>query len=202
MSQCAYRTRYLNESSGRISVGAQDYSNSIQCTWIISPINSSQVVIKFTALELEGPASCCVGDYVEIFECADLECILSVKKLVRLSGTMAVVPPTIVSKTGIMRMDFKTDISWAMSGFEASYFSPCPAGTYGRGMPDCLKCKTSCSGDKSLVLTSCGAVGSTVDNECVCRPGQHSTDNSDRCSACPVECDVGERWLCFSRTYS
>lgn len=196
LSQCAFQTRYLNESSGHISVGSREYTDDIWCTWIISPVNATQVAIKFSAFELEGPASCCKGDFVEIFECEELACTSDARKMMRISGTMAVVPPIIVSKTGIMRIDFRTDIAWGKTGFEASYFTPCPAGTFGRGVPDCLKCTASCSDDKSLVLTSCGAVGSAIDNECVCRRGQHAAEKSDQCSSCPADCDIGERWVC------
>jgi hypothetical protein len=202
MSQCASKTFFvdlnayiLDSFSGRISVGSLEYTGDVYCVWIISPVNSTQVVLKFSAFELEGPASCCKGDYVEIFECEDILCggyMLNAKQIIRISGTMAVMPSSIVSKTGIMRINFRTDAMWSKKGFEASYFSPCEAGTYGNGKPNCQKCTTSCSSDKSLVITSCGEIGSTKDNLCVCRSGHFSTDNSDLCLPCPVKCDIGE----------
>ncbi len=193
MSQCASKVQHLKELSGRISVGSKEYTDNVQCFWIISPVNSTQVELKFSEFELEGPAPCCYGDSVEISECADITCLTNIKILIRISGTMSVVPPTIVSKTGIMLVHFLTDVLWSKKGFEASYSVPCEAGSYGHSKPDCRKCTTSCSGDKTLVLTSCGAVGSTMDNECVCPSGQHTIDNTDRCFPCPVECDAGQR---------
>ncbi len=176
-------------------MGSKEYTDDTECNWIISPVNSTQVELKFSEFELEGPASCCTGDFVEIFECADITCSGNVIKLIRISGTMSVVPPTVVSKTGIMLLTFKTDILWGKKGFEASYSVPCEAGSYGHSKPSCQKCTTSCSSDKTLVLTSCGAVGSIMDNECVCPSGQHTIDNSDRCFHCPVECDTGQRGI-------
>ncbi len=200
-SQCAFQVQYLNETSGRISVGSKEYTGGIECNWIISPVNSTQVDLIFSEFELEAPAPCCSGDTVEIFECVDIACG-NLRKLVRISGSISEVPPLIVSKTGIMLLNFKTDLFWSKKGFEARYSVPCEAGSYGHNKPDCQKCTTSCPDDKTLKLTSCGAVGSTIDNECVCRPGQHTIDNNDRCVPCPLECDTGERLMLLFLVHS
>jgi hypothetical protein len=162
----------------------------LDCWWIISPQNATHLEIVFSEFEFEGPASCCVGDFVMIFECSDLQCFYKTA-IAKLTGTMAVVPPSIVSRTGIMQVYLHSDGFWSTKGFNAKYFVPCPAGTYGTGMPDCTQCTLNCSSGRTLMTTSCGAIGSTIDNECSCPPGQYSRDNISSCLQCPDACDVG-----------
>ncbi len=173
-----------------MSDGPGNYNDETNCWWIISPDNATQIELRFSEFELEGRASCCLGDNLYVYECSDSKCVESVL-LDRISGTMATVPPSFVSRTGIMLVNFRTDLHWTRKGFDAVYFTPCPAGTYGPGMPECTKCTFNCPIGKLLITTSCGAIGSTIDNECSCPPDQYYEDQSSSCIQCPNVCDFG-----------
>ena len=179
----------LNATTGIVTDGPGDYENFASCTWTIAPPNVSRVEIVFTFFILEGPASCCAGDYIQVYECSDLACV-NKTTLGKISGTMSNVPPSLVSTTGILQLYFFSDFQAPMAGFNATYFSPCPPGSFGPGLPDCAPCTTSCPPGNYLKPTSCGAFGATADNECNCPAGTHPSNNSS-CLPCPVPCKAG-----------
>lgn len=187
---CPQTDTVLNATNGEITDGPGDYLNSLDCWWTIAPKDATQVDLRFTQFELEGPASCCAGDFIEIFECTDIAC--QNRALIRkLTGTMSDIPWSLISKTGIMRIHFSSDFQSTMSGFDSFYFSPCPAGTFGPGLPNCTRCTSTCQSGKQLRLTSCGAIGATLDNECVCPGGAFLSQNNASCLNCRSSCETG-----------
>jgi hypothetical protein len=196
--ECPPMGSVLNATNGKITDGLGDYSNSLECWWTIAPKNATRVELRFTQFILEGPASCCNGDFLEIYECPDIACGNGTL-LTRLSGTMSNIPWSVVSSTGIMQVGFFSDGAWGMSGFDAVYMSPCPAGTFGPGLPNCSRCTTTCEQGKNLRLTSCGAIGAIGDNECVCPPGAFSSPINASCLPCRSSCEAGGLPLRFHR---
>ena len=184
---CPRTGMILNATNGAITDGPGDYSNSADCLWTIAPNNVSQVELRFTRFELEGPASCCAGDRIKIYECPDIACGNGTF-ITTLSGTMSNIPWSVTSKTGIMRIHFTSDNAWTMSGFDGFYFSPCPAGTFGPGLPNCSRCTSTCEPGKQLRLSSCGAIGATVDNQCVCPAGAFQSSSNASCLPCQHSC--------------
>jgi hypothetical protein len=187
---CPQTGRILNATKGQVTDGPGDYSNDVQCWWTIAPKDATQVELRFTEFLLEGPAPCCEGDFIEIFECPDIAC-QNGALITKLSGTMVNIPWSVISTTGIMRVRFFSDGQAPMSGFDSFYFSPCPAGTFGPGLPNCSKCTSSCEPGKQLRLTSCGAIGASSDNECVCPAGAFFSPSNGSCIPCRSSCGNG-----------
>jgi hypothetical protein len=187
---CPQAGTILNATNGIITDGPGDYPNDLHCWWTIAPNDATKVELRFTQFLLEGPSPCCYGDFIEFFECPDIACQNGVL-ITKLSGTMASVPRSVISSTGIMRVHFFSDLQAPMRGFDSYYFSPCPAGTFGPGLPNCSQCTSTCEAGKQLRLTSCGAIGATSDNECVCRAGAFLSSSNGSCIPCRRSCGNG-----------
>jgi hypothetical protein len=170
-----------NSFTGNIMTGK--YSNKWYCVWTIAPPNASRVILTFSDFFTEGPAPGTVGDWAYVWECANSNCSNSTL-LGGFAGTAAIIPPSITASTGVMRVQFFSDDSWARSGFRATYRTPCPPGSFGQGMPQCAPCRTACPAGK-ILLNSCGGFDSVVDNACVCPPGEYqSASTCLRCGSC------------------
>jgi hypothetical protein len=176
----------LNSYLGNITTGI--YGNYWFCVWIIAPANASRVAITFSEFFTEGPAQGTVGDWAYVWECIDSTCTNS-KLLGSFAGTAAVIPRSIISTTGVMRVQFFSDASWVGSGFHASYSTPCPPGSFGPGLPQCSSCRTSCPAPKTLI-DACGGYGSITDSVCVCPVGEFADGPSSTCLLCG-ECGPG-----------
>ena len=190
LNQCPDSGEVLNATSGIISIGP--YGNNWKCTWIIAPPKATQIMISFTYFSTQGPAGGTVGDWVFVWDCCDIQCN-NTNLLGRYSGTSAVIPNTILSNTGILRLEFISDFDWNANGFTVAYSVPCPAGTFGSGEPSCQQCLAACPAGKSLVLGTCGAFGATADNTCACPAGEYSDSIEAPCLPCPGACVAGDR---------
>ena len=190
--QCPQSGRILLNSSGNITTGLNsNYGNNWYCKWTIVQSNASWVSIKFQEFVTEGPAAGTVGDRVYIWECTDINC--SVPNLLgQFAGTAAVIPTELTSTTGILMVQFFSDMTWNFQGFLASFYTPCPPSSFGPGVPDCRPCRTECPFGKSLI-GACGAHGSSEDSTCACPPGQHAESTDSPCLQCPSSCHEGVR---------
>jgi hypothetical protein len=184
---CPGSGNILTEYSGIITDGPGNIHVDVGCTWIINPANATWVVLKFSHFQMERATACCFGDPLSVFECTDTSC-LNGKLLLRAGGTLAEMPPEIVSKTGIMKVTFSSDWQSALSGFDGVYFTPCPENFYGPGQPQCFPCRTSCPNGTKLVVGSCGTIGAILDNKCVC--SDPPSRNIEQCVGCV--CPTGD----------
>ena len=187
---------------GNVTSGPGIYPFGADCTWIIAPPNVSEVHLIFSRFETEGNAPCCLGDQVWVYQCVDIHCIVGSAGTTLIAsprGTLAMVPPAIISKSGIMRVSFLADWQDSRTGFFGNFHVPCPAGTYGSHMPDCTPCTSFCPQGKVLVYTSCGGVGATANNYCACPRGTYESTNTSACVPCKESCKAGTSftYLCF-----
>ena len=184
----------LTTWNGTLSDGPGKYTNNENCFWIVAPRGATSIALEFLNFELEGFSPCCEGDWVKIFECQDVNCSSTSRKLLMtLSGLLASIPPTITTETSVMAVEFSSDYQQVYSGFDAVFWVPCPAGTYGPRMPFCNPCSKQCPPGKVLFDSICGNVGATKDNICRCPGGQFSHDDSpfSPCQSCQKQCPEG-----------
>ena len=165
---------------GNITTGA--YGSNWFCAWTIAPANASRVILTISDFLTEGPAAGTQGDWAYVWECSDSTCAFS-KLLGSFAGTTAVIPPSITSTTGVMRVQFFSDGSWTRSGFRASYRTPCPPGSFGPGLPRCVSCRVACPAGMTL-QDSCGGYDSVADSKCVCPAGQIADGPASSCLSC------------------
>jgi hypothetical protein len=103
-----FRVNICPDSGGTITspfgtIATGPYGNSWLCVWTIAPENASMVTLTFSEFLTEGPASGTVGDWAYVWECADPTCA-SPTLLGSFAGTLAVIPPSLSSTTGVMRV--------------------------------------------------------------------------------------------------
>jgi hypothetical protein len=168
----------MSSHLGNISTGL--YGNIWFCVWTIAPANASRVTLTFLDFRTEGPAAGTVGDRAYVWECDDSNCSNSLL-LGSFAGTAAVIPKSITSSTGVMRVQFFSDRSWTFSGFRATYRTPCPPGSFGPGLPHCAPCRVACPTGK-ILHDNCGGFDSVADSTCVCPAGEY--DSTSTCVSC------------------
>lgn len=98
--------------TGTISDGSGDkkYQSNTTCQWIIQPANAASLILTFTEFETEPD-----DDFVKIYD-------LNTQELLgTFSGTT--LPPPVMSPTGAMFIQFKTDGSQNYQGWTANYIS-------------------------------------------------------------------------------
>ncbi|MHC1707157.1 MAG: C10 family peptidase [Bacteroidales bacterium] len=96
--------------SGTISdgSGAKRYQSNTACQWIIQPSNAASVMLIFNAFETEPD-----DDFLKIYDLNTQELLATY------SGNS--IPPPVMSYTGAMFLQFKTDGSQNYQGWEATY---------------------------------------------------------------------------------
>lgn len=183
--------KILRNYSGTISDGTGDYGIGWRCTWVIAPCNETSIQLAFTALALQGADSESVlGDSLWIWECDDESCEAKLL-LVQLTSFLSF-DTKLESSTGVVQLELESDGEWSYAGFEASYKTLCPAGSYGPAVPDCSVCRTECPVGKTLVKRDCGRVGAEADNFCKCELGEFDSETNSSCILCPTSCEEGE----------
>ncbi len=101
MNKCPDSGGTITLHHGTITTGP--YGNSWLCVWTIAPVNASMVTLTFSEFLTEGPASGTVGDWAYVWQCADPTCA-SPTLLGSFAGTSAVIPPSLSSATGVLRV--------------------------------------------------------------------------------------------------
>lgn len=102
----------LSEASGAFNdgSGSSDYSNNMDCSWLIQPQDASTITLHFNNFATEA-----ANDTVYVYNGSDN----SYPLLGKYSGSA--IPPYIVSSGGSMFVEFKTNGSVTAAGWEASY---------------------------------------------------------------------------------
>jgi len=114
---CPLSGTLLTAASGSISDGSGPYQDNMSCSWIIAPLGAISITLTFATFSTE---ACC--DKVRVYSCIDSGC----GDTFELAGSPfsgSLVPNTILSGTGVMKVTFISDESTALAGFEASYHS-------------------------------------------------------------------------------
>ena len=101
-------------SCGRFVPGG-DYDNNEDYVFIVPPGGSRTVTLYFTAFNTEAGY-----DWVHIYDCQDTSCKNAVL-LSSLSGSN--IPPNQTSKTGIMKIEWKSDGAGSAEGWEAVWIA-------------------------------------------------------------------------------
>ena len=188
INPCPQSGEILNLSSGNFTTGP--YGDDWFCTWIIAPPNASLVTLSFSSFVTQAPAFGTLGDWAFIFECTDITCS-EVEILGKFAGTMSQIPYSITSTTGIMRVQFYSDPTWAFNGFVASYTAPCPPGSYGPVLGQCKPSRSRCPAGKALDVSAYRSYGTIYDAGCLCPAGQYSDTIDSPCKQCPGTCKNG-----------
>lgn len=104
----------LTAPSGTFSDGSGNlnYSNNLNCEWLISPPNASSITANFTALNIEINA-----DFVSIYDGNSASAPL----IGTYSGS--IFPPTITANSGQMFVVFTTNSSFTNAGWTINYTS-------------------------------------------------------------------------------
>jgi hypothetical protein len=102
----------LTDPSGTVGdgSGSRPYNNNVTCTWLIQPPNpaSQTLLLNFTSFETE-PGK----DIVRVYDA------VSTALLGEFSGTT--LPPTVVSPSGEMYIEFQTNYIFTYPGWSANY---------------------------------------------------------------------------------
>ncbi|MBU1717670.1 MAG: T9SS type A sorting domain-containing protein, partial [Bacteroidetes bacterium] len=103
----------LTAPSGTIEDGSgtSEYSNFLNCTWIIEPSNVSTITLTFVEFGTQA-----VVDKVRIYD--DL---VSSTPIAQYHGSS--IPAAVTSTTGLMRINFTTNSSITGTGWKANYTS-------------------------------------------------------------------------------
>lgn len=107
-------TQTLTSSSDNLEDGSSSYSylSNTQCQWLILPGSNKIINLSFSAFETESGY-----DYLDIYDGTNSNAPL----LGSFSGNT--IPPTIISSSGAMFLDFSSDVMTEYDGWSASYYT-------------------------------------------------------------------------------
>lgn len=111
-ASCSGGTTTLTAASGSFSDGSgpSNYTNNLNCSWLIQPVGVSTITLSFTSLATEINA-----DFVNIYDGANNSAPL----LASYSGTNNLNSTT--STGGVMFVEFVTDATGVDAGWDATY---------------------------------------------------------------------------------
>ena len=176
----------IDTNVGNISTGPGFYLSSKLCTWTIAPQNVSSIQLIFREFATE------LGfDFLNVFQCSSIACTAP-KLLGAFSGIE--VPAPIISKTGIMKLQFISDQFGVDHGFEATFIALCPSGFYRNKTGECALCMSTCQ-DGKMLSGQCRSDISLMDQmHCDCPAGQFSPSPAVACQPCTRQCGAGEKY--------
>jgi hypothetical protein len=94
------------------SVERKNYNNNEAMSGIVAPTGASVVILTFSTFFTESGY-----DFVTVKSCATISCLSGVTELGKFSGST--IPGPVASNTGIMLIEWTSDISGAFSGWSA-----------------------------------------------------------------------------------
>ncbi len=120
---CGSSCSVFTSSNATFTDGSEssDYPSDSDCSWIIAPDGSKQILLNITVLSTQQDK-----DFVTVYECSyGMECQTQYwKQLAVLSGN-TLPSSLILSKLGYMKVTFSSDSSIGAAGFAATYSSVC-----------------------------------------------------------------------------
>ncbi|OWY23806.1 PKD domain-containing protein [Sphingobacteriales bacterium UPWRP_1] len=110
-------TTTLNTCSGTLSdgSGSNNYSNNLNCSWLINPGGATAITLTFSSFNTEAGF-----DFVKVYNGSNSSAPL----LGSYSGTT--LPAAVTANSGTMFIKFTTDVSVTLSGWSASYSCTLP----------------------------------------------------------------------------
>jgi hypothetical protein len=118
-SGCTSACGILIATSGTVSDGPSDYSNSANCKWLIASTSATRITITFFEFSTEFRY-----DFVTLSSCTDVSCA-SKQQLLQHSGALPS-PQSFTSDTGFLMVEFTSDGSGVLPGFSAMWTSEIP----------------------------------------------------------------------------
>ncbi|HRI26516.1 MAG TPA: PKD domain-containing protein [Chitinophagales bacterium] len=155
-------TTVLNTCSGTITdgSGANNYTNNLNCAWLISPTNATSVTLNFTAFTTESGF-----DFVYVYNGTGATAPL----IGSYSGST--IPASVTANSGSMYVRFVTDASVTAAGWIANYSCTVPVTCSGTtNLTSCTGSFTDGSGSQnygnnlscSWLIAPAGAVNITL----------------------------------------
>jgi hypothetical protein len=140
--QCSGSVTLLSDLSGTFR--NPSYNHNMYCEWRIGR-QGDTAILTFTSFLTEA-----VHDVVTIYSCLDSAC--SQQQLLRQVSGGPTVPFSSASATGMFRVIFQTDSSFALSGFQAFWILLVDAATLSYSLSTTIA--SSCISASFMVLAS------------------------------------------------